>query len=140
MSPELNDFSFDQIEVGQEASFSHTFTAAAVDTFAALSGDHNPLHMDDVYAGQTKFGQRVVHGMLIASLCSQMVGMHLPGKKCLYLKQDLLFKEPVFINDNLMIKGIVMRKVESTQMLEIAISIMKGEHIVMTGNALVQVI
>ena len=140
MSATLKDFSFEEIEVGHEASFSHAFTADDVATFAKLSGDENPLHMDDAYAGQTKFRERVVHGMLVASLCSQLVGMHLPGKRCLFLKQDLLFKEPVFINDEITVHGKVVRKIMATQMIEIEVIMKKADQTVISGTALVQVI
>jgi acyl dehydratase len=65
-----------------------TFAAEDVAAFAAISGDFSPLHMDDEYARGTEFGGRVVHGLLVGSLFSQLVGMHLPGKQALYLGQD----------------------------------------------------
>lgn len=135
-----NDFSIEEIEIGQEASFIRAFSEQDVTIFAELSGDKNPLHIDEEYARTTRFGKRVVHGMLVASMCSKLVGMYLPGKKCLYLKQELLFKDPVFIGDELTVIGKVLRKVLATNMLEIVINIKRGDTIVLSGNALVQVI
>jgi hypothetical protein len=73
---EVIDYSFDDIHVGQTASFDRTVSVMDVDTFADLSGDKNPLHTDDTYASTTQFKQRVVHGMLTASFFSTLVGMY----------------------------------------------------------------
>ena len=135
----IPDKSIADINIGDDASFERTFTEADVVAFANLSGDHNPLHMDAGYAASTRFGQRVVHGMLVASLCSTLVGMHLPGKRCLYLKQEITFHKPVFIGDILTVSGIVTSKSTVTGILNIAITILKDEIVAMEGMAVVQV-
>jgi 3-hydroxybutyryl-CoA dehydratase len=96
--------------------------------------------MDNTYASTTQFGKRLVHGMLVGSLCSQLVGMYIPGRKCLYLKQQLVFKQPVFIGDTVVATGIVVSKSKSTRMLTISIKIRKNDSIVLEGEALVQVL
>ena len=81
---EAKNIAFDEIQIGEKASFTVKITKEMVEIFAQLSGDFNPLHMDDTYAEKTKFGKRVCHGMLLSSLFSQLVGMFLPGKNSLY--------------------------------------------------------
>ena len=76
-------------------------TQADLSHFIAITGDKNPLHVDDSFAKQTFFGQKIAHGMLSASLFSTLVGMHLPGIGAIYKSQTLNFLRPVFIGDNL---------------------------------------
>lgn len=132
--------SIGDIAVGDEAHFTREWKEEDVTSFAEVSGDHNPLHTDSEYAATTQFGKRLVHGMLTASLCSRLIGMYLPGERCLYLDQTLSFKKPVFIGDTVMVKGTVTAKSEVTSILTIQIVITKGPEEVMTGIAHVQVL
>ena len=91
--------SIDDFHLGQHASFTKTFTDEDVERFIAITGDVNPLHVDDAYAAQTRFGRRVLHGMLTASLFSTMVGMLLPGTGAIYRSQTLHFLRPVHIGE-----------------------------------------
>lgn len=134
------DLSFDDIKIGDTATFSRTWVEKDIQQFAELCGDKNPLHMDESYAKTTQFKQRVVHGMLVGSLCSTLVGLYLPGKHSLYLKQDFSFKKPVFIGDTTEIFGIVVSKSESTRIIFLSIIIKKEQEVVIEGNASVQVI
>ena len=134
------DLSIEDIRIGDSASFTRTFSEEEVTLFSKLSGDENPLHMEDAYAETTRFKRRLVHGMLVASACSALVGMRLPGKRCLYLAQTLSFKKPVYIGDTLTVRGVVTTKSASTGVVTIAISIKKGEDEVMSGLATVQII
>jgi len=85
--------------LGQRATVSKTITAADVDTFAGLSGDFNPLHVDAAFAARTRFGERIAHGMLTAGLISAVLGMQLPGPGGIYLSQTLRFLKPVRIGE-----------------------------------------
>jgi acyl dehydratase len=85
------------LDIGAIASIRKTFTEAEVMQFAELSLDRNPLHLDEDFGKASIFGQRVVHGMLVASLFSGLIGMKLPGQGSIYLGQTLTFKAPVFI-------------------------------------------
>jgi enoyl-CoA hydratase len=87
------------LKLGDKALFSTAFTEGDVVQFAALSNDSCRLHLDDSFAATTIFGQRVVHGMLVASLFSGLIGTKLPGERSIYLGQSLSFKAPVFIGD-----------------------------------------
>lgn len=135
------DCAFDQIEIGNEASFSAEVAADAAARFAALSGDFNPLHTDVDYAATTRFGRCVVHGMFLAGLLSRLVGMHLPGKRCLYLSQTLDFVQPVFAGDKLVVRGRVLQKQEAMRTLILATQIQNDAGaIVLRGKAHVQVL
>lgn len=85
--------------VGARASRSRTITEGDVMIFAGLSGDHNPLHLDAEFAAQSIFGERIAHGMLIASLISALLGNDLPGQGSIYLGQTLKFLAPVHLGD-----------------------------------------
>ncbi len=134
------DLRMEDIQIGDTASFDRLWTEEDVLIFATLSGDTNPLHMDDDYAQTTQFKKRLVHGMLVASVCSTLVGMYIPGKRCLYLSQTLSFKKPVFIGDTVVVTGVVTAKSSVTKILSIAITVRKGEEEVMIGEAKVQVL
>ena len=134
------DLTIDDIKVYDKISFEHTFSEQDVQTFSELSGDANPLHMDDSYAKTTHFKRRLVHGMLVGSLFSTFVGMYIPGKRCLYLYQTLAFKKPVFINETLLVECHVVSKSESTKVLTLSLNIKKNNEVVLEGEAKVQII
>ncbi|MBA3013243.1 MAG: MaoC family dehydratase [Proteobacteria bacterium] len=92
---------YDDLKVGQKASLTKTITEKDLSHFIAITGDTNPLHVDDSFASQTFFGQRIAHGMLSASLFSTLVGMHIPGIGAIYKSQTLEFLRPVFIGDTI---------------------------------------
>ncbi len=89
------------LEVGAKASRSKMFTDQDVRQFSEVSTDTNPVHLDDRYAASTRFGRRIVHGMLTASLISAALANELPGHGTIYLSQSLQFKAPVFIGDTI---------------------------------------
>lgn len=87
-------------QVGAVARLVRAFDDADVRQFAALSGDHNPVHLDDAAAAaDPRFGARIVHGMLVASLFSTLLGEELPGAGTIYLGQELSFRAPVFLGE-----------------------------------------
>jgi 3-hydroxybutyryl-CoA dehydratase len=88
-------------QIGQRASFSKTVTEADVTTFAGLTGDFNPIHVDAEYARKSRFGRRVAHGMLTGGLISAVLGNKLPGPGTIYLSQQIEFLAPVFIGDTI---------------------------------------
>lgn len=134
------ELTFEDIAVGDSASFTKVWTKEDVLTFASLSGDMNPLHIDENYAKVTQFGKPIVHGLLVASSFSSLVGMYLPGKYCLYVKQDVSFKKPVYTGDMLTVEGSVVAKIQSKKMLEIKMKISRDSEVAVEGIALVQVI
>jgi 3-hydroxybutyryl-CoA dehydratase len=90
---------FEDLAIGQSESLMRTVMERDVSLFADLSGDANPIHLCDRYAASTKFGQRIAHGMLTASLVSALLGTRLPGPGAVYLSQTLTFLAPVKIGD-----------------------------------------
>lgn len=89
------------IKIGDSASLVKSFSNEDVITFAQISGDKNPLHLDEMYAASTRFGKRIIHGILVSSLISALLGMEMPGPGSIYLKQTLNFRSPVFIGDTI---------------------------------------
>lgn len=87
------------LELGAKASRTQTITDEVIQAFADLTGDHNPLHLDDSYAASTRFGRRIAHGMLAASLISATLANDLPGPGTVYLSQSLQFKAPIYPGD-----------------------------------------
>lgn len=87
------------LSVGECASTSKTISEADVYLFAGITGDLNPAHVNEQYAGETRFGGRIAHGMLSAGLISAVIGMQLPGPGTIYMGQDLKFLAPVRIGD-----------------------------------------
>ena len=87
-----------EIKVGDSASLRRTFGEADVRLFADLVGDHNPVHLDAEFAAGTQFKQRIVHGMLVSSLFSTLLGTQLPGHGAIYMGQDVKFKAPVYLD------------------------------------------
>lgn len=92
-------YKIEEIEAGMTASYSQTITDADIKDFAGISGDKNPVHMDEVYAKESRFERRIAHGMLSSSFFSALFGTHLPGRGCVYVGQNLKFRKPVYIGD-----------------------------------------
>lgn len=92
-------FAIEEIKVGMTASYSQTITDADVKAFAGVSGDHNPVHLSEEYAKDSRFKDRIAHGLLTASFFSAIFGTKLPGEGCVYAGQNLQFKRPVYLND-----------------------------------------
>ena len=88
---------FEDLRVGQKASFGKTVTESDVVLFAAVTGDTNPMHLNAEYAKDTIFGERIAHGMLAAGLITKVLGTQLPGPGTIYLSQSLKFRAPVRI-------------------------------------------
>ena len=89
-----------KFKIGDSASISKTITDRDIQAFAEVTGDHNPIHLDDEYAAKTRFGSRIAHGMLSASLISSVLANKLPGPGSVYLSQTLKFVKPVFPGDS----------------------------------------
>ena len=88
-----------ELTVGQSASSAKTISETDVYLFAGITGDLNPAHINEQYAGESRFGGRIAHGMLSAGLISAVIGMQLPGPGTIYVGQELKFLAPVRIGD-----------------------------------------
>ncbi|MCW8916829.1 MAG: MaoC family dehydratase [Magnetovibrio sp.] len=108
-----NAYYFDELEIGQKASFTKEVTDAGIQAFADVSGDSNPVHLDQGFAAEhTPFGGCIAHGMLSASFISTVFGMVLPGPGAIYINQSLKFRAPVKAGD------VVTAEVEITDLIE----------------------
>jgi acyl dehydratase len=109
----------EDFEPGRRASFRKTFTDEDVRRFVEITGDTNPLHVDDEFAAGTRFGRRIVHGMLAASVFSTMVGMLLPGTGAIYRAQTIRFLLPVYVGDTVTAHFVVRSVDRARHRLEI---------------------
>jgi len=121
------EWTYPNIRVGQYWSLEKTFNTSDVEKFASLSGDFSPLHVDPGYASATEYGECVVHGMLLAALFSQLVGMWLPGKHALYLGQDLSFRVPVLVGETVTASGKVIAKNDATRTITLTTEIRRRD-------------
>ncbi|HKR01222.1 MAG TPA: MaoC family dehydratase [Pyrinomonadaceae bacterium] len=128
-----------RIQVGDTAEFSRTITDADVRTFAELTGDHNPVHLDEEYAGATRFGRRIAHGMLTAALISSLLANRLPGEGTVYLSQSLKFAAPVYLDDTVTVRARVaairedkpIATIETTCVNQRGETVLQGEAVVL---------
>jgi 3-hydroxybutyryl-CoA dehydratase len=134
-------YTFDSINIGINHEFKITITEKIVSDFSVISGDFNPLHIDENYAAKTKFKKRICHGMLLASFFSRLVGMYLPGESALYFSQSLNFISPCFINDKIVVKGEIIDKNHSTKIITVKTSIINQKNeLILDGEAKVMMI
>ena len=91
--------SIKEMRVGQTSEITRVFSGEDVNLFSTLSGDVNPVHLDEAFAKTTMFGGRIVHGALLSSVFSTIFANHLPGPGCIYLKSENKFLKPVFLNE-----------------------------------------
>jgi len=129
----------EEMELGQSASFTKTITEKDVYLFAGISGDLNPAHVNESFAKETIFKERVAHGILCGSLISTVFGMHLPGPGSIYLKQEFKFLAPVRFEDTLTATCSVKEKiVERNRVIfnckvtnQDGIAVIEGEAVIM---------
>ena len=130
---------FEDLSVGQKASFGKTITEADIVLFAAVTGDTNPMHLNAEYAKDSIFGERIAHGMLAAGLITKVMGTQLPGPGTIYLSQSLRFRKPVRIGDTVTATvEITALNAEKHRATLMTVCTVKGEP-VLEGEALVAV-
>jgi 3-hydroxybutyryl-CoA dehydratase len=100
-------FYFDELSVGQAAEMSRVVGVADIEAFAEVSGDNNPVHLDETYAKTTPFGERIAHGMLSGAYISAVLGTKLPGPGAIYLSQSMRFRRPVKVGDLVVARATV---------------------------------
>ena len=131
----LNGFYFEDLKVGTTEKFSKTISEADIQTFAEVSGDKNPLHLNPEYAKETVFRGCIAHGILTASFISTVIGTRMPGPGCIYVTQNLIFKAPVRAGD--MVKAVctVTELNKNRKLVEIRTQCFVGQKLVVDGNA-----
>jgi len=127
-----------KFHVGQSHTYTQTIDDKLVRAFADLSGDHNPIHVDDEVAKKSRFGQRIAHGAILFGIISKILGTDLPGFGAVYLSQVCNFKLPVFIGDTVTAElKIVELLPKSVAKLSTIITKQTGE-VVMDGEAMIK--
>lgn len=129
---------FEELQIGEGATFTKTVTETDVILFAGISGDFNPLHMDEEYAKKTRFGRRIVHGALPFSLIAPVLGTKLPGMGTVVVEISVRFHLPTFIGDTITAMAKVKEKISEKKWvrMELLWQNQKAETIA-TGEALV---
>ena len=114
---------FKEIQIGDSASIERVICLKDIETFSSLTGDKNPLHVDQSFAERSKFGSRVAHGMLTSSFISTLIGVTLPGEGSIITNISLDFRKPVFINDSLRTTIEVTKKIDLLKQVHFKIKI-----------------
>jgi 3-hydroxybutyryl-CoA dehydratase len=130
-----------KFKIGDKASVTVKVTDKMIRDFAELSGDKNPVHLDDEFAKTTRFGRRIAHGMITGALISRALATELPGPGAVYLSQSLKFTSPVFVDEEITIELTVLNVREEKGFLTIetkAVKTADGKPVA-TGEALVMV-
>lgn len=130
--------SYDQLQVGEEASFTKTVTETDVYLFAGISGDFNPLHLNEEFAKLTPFKTRIAHGALPQSLIARVLGMVLPGLGTIAVEIRCRFKAPTFFGDTITAKARVAEKLEDKRWVRMVLTwTNQREETIAEGEAVV---
>ena len=130
-----HNLTIDKIKIGQATKFLKLISEEDIKNFARLTGDNNPIHLDDQYAKNTIFKKRIAHGMLTASFISTAIATKLPGPGSVYLDQSLKFLAPVYIGDKICILIRVIKKNIEKKVVTLSTEAHVGEKKIITGEA-----
>lgn len=129
-----------KFSIGDSAEIVRTIEQADIDAFASVTGDHNPVHVDEQFAKTTRFGKRIAHGMLTASLISAVLANKLPGEGSVYLGQTLQFVAPVFPGDEVTARVTVKEIREDKPIVKLeTICVNQRDEVIIRGEATVLV-
>ena len=138
------EIAFEDLSPGVSADISWTAEVAEIESFANLSGDRNPLHMDGAYARERGFADRVAHGFLLGAKVSALIGMFLPGRRCLLVEESLNFPNPVYPGDEVTLSGEVVDTHTDLALVNLKIRGEKkdedGAQSVVRGNVLCKIL
>jgi 3-hydroxybutyryl-CoA dehydratase len=135
----MQSYYIEDLKPGLSASYGKTVTAADIETFAGLSGDTNPVHLDHAYAEKTPFKGRIAHGMLSVGFISAVLGTKLPGPGAIYMSQTLRFKAPVRIGDSVTATCTVTDVIPEKRRAVLSTICKVGDTVVIEGEAMVMV-
>jgi len=134
--PLIDGFSYDELKIGDTAFFMKTVTEHDVYTFAGVTGDYNPIHINKQAAQETRFASRIGHGALTAGFISTALGTKMPGQGCLYLGQNSKFIRPVKFGDTLTVRLEVIRKNDEKKRVIIKTEVFnQNDELILTGEA-----
>lgn len=132
---------FEDVVVGESSELSRVISQSDVDKFVGLTGDDNPLHIDEEFARRTSFKKPVVHGMLAGSLVSTLIGTRLPGPGALWVRQEFKFLGPIRIGDSLVVRAVVTAKHSRDRTLELDVEArVEGRGLVLSGKGTVMML
>lgn len=134
----MQHYSFEEMKIGMKASFEVRITDSLMEAFRALSGDENPMHIDEAFAINHGYEKRVVYGLLLAGFYSRLVGNELPGEKCLINEVKITYSNPVYVGDNVTVCGEVADLREGTRRMKVKGS-MIGEDGIVRNEAVITV-
>ncbi len=133
----MTGYCLEDLSLGQSAERAHVVSEADITAFAALSGDFNPVHMDETFAAATPFKGRIAHGMLSAAYISALIAGELPGPGAIYLSQSLRFRRPVRIGDEVSTRVTISAIDERRARVTLRTACSVGGAVVLDGEALV---
>src|SRR5215471_990015 len=136
---ELHGYYLEDLAPGMTALYAKTVTDADVVLFAGISGDVNPVHLNQEFADRTMFRGRIAHGMLTASFISTVIGTKLPGPGCIYVSQNLKFRAPVRIGDTVRTRVTVTSLDPQSRRVAFETTCSVGDTVVISGEAVLLV-
>lgn len=139
MSTNATPVYFEDLELGMESELVNTVTENDIESYAVISGDRNPVHVDADYAAGTIFKERIAHGLLTAGYISAIFGMKLPGPGAIYISQTLNFKAPVTIGSQVTTRVKVVELVEGKRRARFECECLIGDKVVLDGEAVLMV-
>src|SRR5690349_17397892 len=122
-SPQSRNLTFADLAVGGKASFEFSVSHDDMARFAELSGDFNPLHIDDTFAREKKFEGKVVYGALIIAKVSRLIGMELPGRDSVWTNVNFQFNRPLYVGQTATLEGAVTTLSEATGFVELKLTL-----------------
>lgn len=137
--PPEHHYAFEDLDVGMAAEYAHTITDDDVLAFAALTGDTNPVHLNETYAARTRFKAPIVHGLLTSSYISTVLGTKLPGAGAIYLSQSLKFLAPVYHGDSVVARAEITELVGEKSRVVLKCTCSVEDRLVVEGEAVLMV-
>ncbi|MEC8265342.1 MAG: MaoC family dehydratase [Pseudomonadota bacterium] len=131
----LHGFFIEDLEIGQKATLSKKITEDDINQFSQITGDDNPVHVNEDFAKQTIFKKRIAHGFLSASLISTVIATKLPGPGSIYISQSLKFLAPVFIDEEINVNIVVLEINREKKRVKLLTECFKSEKRILTGEA-----
>ncbi|UCZ77288.1 hypothetical protein LHK94_10090 [Dickeya zeae] len=128
-------FTLESLSEGQSVALDFLITEKDMSQFASLSGDFNPLHVDDTFARAKGFSGVVVYGGLIIAHISRLIGMNLPGRDSLWSSIDVKFRNPLYVNQTAMLEAVISAISSATGLIELKISLRSGNKLIAKGKA-----
>jgi 3-hydroxybutyryl-CoA dehydratase len=136
---ELHGYFYEDLKIGQTAVYARTITETDIVLFSGISGDTNPVHINEEFASRTMFSGRIAHGMLTACFISTVLGTRLPGPGAIYVSQSMRFKAPVRAGDTVVVRATVTNLNDEKKRATLSTVATVADTVVMEGEAVVMV-